>query len=366
MEYKTKASFFRRFYSALCDELIELHPATGGCGSCLEKMLTIDERIQKKLEIKFPIDVVYTWVDGGDPLHAEKRNSFLPKQNNIHPNGLENARFRDNEELRYSLRALETFAPWVRKIILVTDAQIPNWLNTLNGKIQIVDHKDFIPHEYLPTFNSHVIEAFLHKIPELAEHYIYLNDDVFLARQTTKASFFSSNGLPFGFVDWRARRLSGYKFTKTPHAQSYFNTLKFFEQKHVETNPKFITAHGPYPATKTNAKATFEFFDKEIISFLNNKFRTTEELAFYSHAMPLWLYSQKKIIPCDEKYYYVQTRRRDRLAYYKAILNSKKDNVAPLFFCINDVGNSKKIAKYQKDLHKVLTAYFPQPSTYEK
>lgn len=317
-------------------------------------------------EASFPVDVIYTWVNGADPVHAEKRAEFLPRQEEVHVNGLEHARFRDNEELRFSLRALERYAPWVRRIILVTDSQVPAWLDTSHKKIRIVDHKEFIPEQYLPTFNSHVIEAFLHRIPGLAEHYMYLNDDVFLARPCRKTEFFTPNGLPLAFVDWRGRRLSGYKFTKTPHAQSYFNVLRILSERGVATDPKFITAHGPYPQTRSNATDAFEFYRDVIEGFAENRFRTANEVAMYSHALPLWIYHQKRLVPCDERYYYVQTKRRDRLAYYKAILHSKADHAAPLFFCINDVGDNSGTTLWQDDMRTLLSTYHSAPSPFER
>lgn len=359
-----RSAWQKLLHRALLPLLHDLHPASSGCGPCSNRMQPLAERVPQLPESSFPVDVVYTWVDGADPVHTQKRAAYLPQQEIVHENGLEHARFRDNEELRYSLRALERFAPWVRRIILVTDAQVPAWL-VAHEKIRVVDHREFIPAEYLPTFNSHVIEAFLHRIPDLAEHYIYLNDDVFLARPCGKSEFFTANGLPLAFVDWRARRLFGYKFTKTPHAQSYFNTLRILEQRGVATDPAFITAHGPYPQTRSNARDAFTFYQDVIEGFAPNRFRTTDELAFYSHALPLWVYSQKRLVPCDESYYYVQTRRRDRIAYYKAILHSKEDHAAPLFFCINDVGNHSAEARWQSDLLTLLTTYYPNPSPFE-
>ena len=350
----------------LASRLIDLHPANSGCGPCNNRMLSLSSRAIRLPEPAFPVDVVYTWVDGTDPAHAAKRAEFLPQQADVHRNGLEHARFRDNEELRYSLRALESYTPWVRRIFIVTDNQAPNWLDTGHDKITIVDHRDFIPHDYLPTFNSHVIEAFLHRIPGLAEHYMYLNDDVFLARPCAKSEFFTPNGLPLAFVDWRARRLSGYKFTKTPHAQSYFNTLRILQEHGIPTDPAFITAHGPYPQTRANATSAFEFYRDIIEGFAQNRFRTTNEVAMYSHALPLWIYQQKRLVPCDERYYYVQTKRRDRIAYYKAILSSKGDHAPPLFFCINDVGDHSANTLWQNDLLALLLAYYPVPSPFER
>lgn len=362
---KKGASLKKRILNRLGTIATELHPATHGCGTCRYYLLSLENRAFHGIQPVFPVDAVYTWVNGSDPAHAEKRKRFLKDQQAVHDNALEPARFRDNEELRYSLRALEQFAPWIRRIFIATDDQRPAWLDKDHPRIRIVDHREFIPARYLPTFNSHVIEAYLHAIPGLSEHYIYLNDDVFLARPCRKSDFFTAGGLPMAFVDWRGRRLFGYKYTKTPHAMSYFNTLRILQERGVATDPKFITAHGPYAQSRTNAQDAFAFFSNVIEGFAQNRFRTTEEVALYSHALPLWIYNQKRLVPCDERFYYVQTARRDRIAYYSAILQSKRDHVPPLFFCINDVGDMSAKTQWRIDLRAMLESYFPTPSPFE-
>jgi hypothetical protein len=364
-------SWLLRLKRKILAALVEVHPASAGCGPCGTFIHSLEHRGYRHFDRNraaqpdFPIDVVYTWVNGADPEHQAKRAACLPKQQDIHENALEAARFRDNNELIYSLRALEQFAPWVHKVFLVTDHQVPNWLCRDHPKIRIVDHKDFIPEKYLPTFNSHVIEAYLHKVPDLAEHYIYLNDDVFLGRPCNRTDFFFPNGLPLSFVDWRKRRIVGYHYTGTPHARSYFNTLKILRDRGVRTDPKYITAHGPYAATRSNALTAFAFYQNDLEAFAANRFRTTKEICMYAHALPLLLYYQKKLVPCDERYYYVQTMRPDRLAYYQALLNSRADNAAPLFFCINDVSSKRRSKYWRDDLHTFLEAYFPAPSSFE-
>src|SRR5690606_2330888 len=113
------------------------------------------------------------------------------------------ARFRDRDELRYSLRSLHLFAPWVRTIHLVTAAQRPAWLDDAaleSGRIRLVDHREILPASALPTFNSQAIETALHRIPDLAEHFVYVNDDVLLGRPLTKEHFFSPGGDFAAFV----------------------------------------------------------------------------------------------------------------------------------------------------------------------
>ena len=80
------------------------------------------------------------------------------------------------------MRSVHLFAPWVRRIHLVTAGQVPDWLDTDHPQVQVVDHRDILPADALPTFNSHAIETALHRVPDLTEQWVYLNDDVFLGR----------------------------------------------------------------------------------------------------------------------------------------------------------------------------------------
>lgn len=101
-------------------------------------------------------------------------------------------RFADNQELRYSLRSIEKFAPWVRNVYIVTNGQIPSWLNLDNPRIKIVPHKDiFKNHSHLPTFSSPAIESHIHRIPGLSQKFIYMNDDVMFGDDVWPDDFYT-------------------------------------------------------------------------------------------------------------------------------------------------------------------------------
>lgn len=124
-----------------------------------------------------PVDLVYTYVDGDDPRHQEKRRQWTPDQAG---DGLENrVRFCNVGEIRYSVRSALKHMPWIRRVFIVTDSQTPRVDERLisSGRVVIVDHRDIIPGEYLPTFNSIAIESFLHRIEGLSDIYLYDNDD---------------------------------------------------------------------------------------------------------------------------------------------------------------------------------------------
>ena len=138
------------------------------------------------------IDVEILWVDGSDPKWQAQKREYLPPAEGDSDSA---NRYRDWGILPWWFRAIETFAPWVRKIHFVTWGHVPAFLNLDAPKLHVVRHDEFIPAEYLPTFSSHTIEMNIHRIPGLAEHFIYFNDDMFLLRPHTPEDFFR-DGLP--------------------------------------------------------------------------------------------------------------------------------------------------------------------------
>lgn len=141
------------------------------------------------------IDFVVTWVDGSDP----RWRSGMLKAREVYKNYLagldENSenRYRDMGTLKYWFRGVEKFAPWVNKVFFVTCGQKPEWLNENHPKLVLVNHEEYIPHEWLPTFNSNAIELNFHRIPELSEQFVLFNDDMFLLRLLSPEFFFKES-----------------------------------------------------------------------------------------------------------------------------------------------------------------------------
>ncbi len=147
-------------------------------------------------DVRVPVDLVYTWVDGSDPAWDETRAERLADVTGMAatPESSGRARFEDRDELRHSLRSVHLFAPWVRTIHVVTAGQTPPWLDTSHPRIRMVDHREILPADALPSFNSQAIETGLHRIPGLSEHFVYLNDDMFLGRPVAPELFFDPAG----------------------------------------------------------------------------------------------------------------------------------------------------------------------------
>lgn len=137
------------------------------------------------------IDFVVTWLDSLDPEWQKSYATYSPNSKG----DVSKARFRDMNIFRYWFRAVETYAPWVRKVFLVTNGKFPDWINKDHPKLELVKHEDYMPKDCLPTFNSCAIELHMHKIKGLSEHFVYFNDDVIL-NAPVKPEYYFKDGLP--------------------------------------------------------------------------------------------------------------------------------------------------------------------------
>jgi hypothetical protein len=216
-----------------------------------------------------PIDVVYTWVDGSDPAWLERRRPFAPSHDRVDASS---SRYHDRDELRYSLRSVRSFAPWVRRIFLVTDQQRPTWLT--GDEITVVDHRELFPDpDVLPTFNSHAIETVLHRIPGLSEHFVYFNDDVLVGRPIQPELFFSPGGLA---------RLS---FSRTPidylsvepYARAWRSMADLVEQR-FGARPLQVLRHTPHPMVRSEMEWLEGQFPEEFARIRSQRFRGDGDL----------------------------------------------------------------------------------------
>lgn len=137
------------------------------------------------------IDFVMLWVDDNDPNWQEQYKKYSGELygNSVSP------RFRDWGTLKYWFRGVEKFTPWVNKVFFITCGHYPLWLNLKHPKLRFVEHKEYIPMQYLPTFNSHTIELNLHRINDLSEKFVYFNDDTFILDNLKPERFFQ-DGVP--------------------------------------------------------------------------------------------------------------------------------------------------------------------------
>lgn len=308
----------------------------------------------------FPIDVVFTWVDGSDVKWQQKYQQAIQTQSSekmgLYANDM--ARFSNHNELYYSVRAVQKFMPWVRHIFIVTDEQIPAWLDlNKQTQIKIIDHKQIIDEQYLPTFNSHVIEAHLHNIPELSEHFIYFNDDVFVARYLTSEHFFQRNGLASIFIADKSIKIMQMKGVLTPTLFATKNSMALLAKDYFCQLDRPIV-HTYSALNKTVYQLAWQKYESEIRAFLNNKVRGYNDLNFSNFFIPWLMYLEGKSYPQKEVCYYFNIRSAHAQHIYKKLLERKQKGQMPHSFCANDFNSLNNLPDYQSKLFHFLETYY--------
>ena len=307
------------------------------------------------------IDLVYLWVDGNDPVWQAKHNACIGATSVSGDNC--KGRYANNDELKYSLRSVERYAPWIRRIYIVTDSQVPKWLDTSNPKIKIVDHKDILPSKALPCFNSRVLEHHLHKIPGLAEMFLYANDDMLINRPVTPDDFFTHQGMPiirFNRRPFRKLTLFIKEHILRKKLSNYVlaikNTAKLVEHKYG----KYYggkTHHNIDSYLKSDNAATAEEFKPEIEAMLTHHKRSETDVQRN-------IYSYVALAKKRAKLVYVNQDTSFRFHIDNPSQYEKFEKYSPTFFCMNDSEYANDDdRKRAKDF---LQHLFPTPSQFEK
>lgn len=240
--------------------------------------LPFSKKYADELDIDFPIDVVYTWVDGDDPKWRKKYEAAKRKLDPSFVSSNSASRYTSRDELKYSLRGLAMYAPWIHKIYIITDDQKPKWLKE-DDRLQVVTHREiFRKKSALPVFNSHAIEAQMHNIPGLSEHYIYFNDDFSLTSHTAPSLFFNEAGLAKLFP---SKALFGVGTQTSPDSIpsiAGINDAKLLAGK-FGLKPTHKFGHAPFPQVRSAAKETARTFPKDFSRTSSSRFRDKADIS---------------------------------------------------------------------------------------
>ncbi|MFV0521983.1 MAG: stealth family protein [Mangrovibacterium sp.] len=312
---------------------------------------------------KIEIDLVYLWVDGDDPQWLEKHNAFIgnvDEKSSINCKG----RYIDNDELKFSLRSIEKYAPWIRKIFIVTDNQTPEWLDTTHSKVKIIDHKEILPSESLPCFNSVLLEHFLHRIPGLSEHFIFANDDMLINKPVSPEMFFTDEGLPiirlkrkpFRRVRWFWRK----RIRKKPllnYSKKIKNASEFVEKKYG-TYFLAMPHHNMDAYLRSDCQRIAEQVLKDKIeAMILNRKRNNSDIQRV-------VYSYIALVERRGKLHYSSPKYALHIQIHQDKHYSKFEKFNPTLFCMNDseYANDDDRMKSKAFLEKL----FPEKSEFEK
>lgn len=327
------------------------------------------------------IDFIIAWVDGKDP----KWQSEFKKYKSLNSGDQSDARFRDWDILEYWFRGVEKFAPWVNRIHFVTQGHLPKWLNIEHEKLNIVKHSDFIPDEYLPTFNSHTIELNFHRINDLSENYVYFNDDMFLISPVESDFFFRNNlpcdqaalGILKGNGAYQHTNLENLIFIHNHYESKYsivfkkpsnWITLKYgmFAIYNIgfllasSFYTGFYNFHLPQPHKKSNLNKLWSLSEVDIDFSCRSKFRN------YSSVNQ---YLQRYISLVENKFNPVNMFRRGRMfdisggnidAAFEFIANQKMPMI-----CVNDNGSVLDLKSSKKMIREAFELILPDKSSFE-
>jgi hypothetical protein len=224
---------------------------------------------------KREIDVVYLWVDDQDPTWQKKRAGHRPAGESAVSSA--KSRFRQFEELICSIQLLAANAPFVKRVFVVVDEQQPRLekiTRELPFEVVVVNHAEFIPAKYLPTFNSRAIAAHLHLIPGLSERFLFCNDDVFIARPSTIDDWFDGQKLRLRFTETAFEALE----TLEPNEVLYrarWKTKALADSKGWHVSDR-MPQHAAYPLSKKILTEIWRLFPKELEQTSAARFRSSE------------------------------------------------------------------------------------------
>ena len=327
------------------------------------------------------IDFVVTWVDMNDPEWQEEFSRFSQKKKE-EKNGVSEARFRDPGFLRYWFRGVEKFAPWVRRIHFVTSGQKPDWLDISNPKLNLVSHKEFIPSEFLPTYNSVVIERYIHKIPGIADHFVYFNDDFHIIDHISPERFFL-NGLPRDIAVFQYNPSWSQWYRRIKNNISLINRHfdkrevlkrdhdKWFHESYgskrrmnriMQPYAKFITLRTPHnaqPYLKSTFDEVWEAEGEELTRTSVNRFRASDD--YTPELFRTWQICRGNFEPyntySDTKMFPLMLRHRKAV---EAIRNQSYSLV-----CLNDNIHIKNYSEVMDSIREALGSILPEKSSFE-
>ncbi|WP_171041463.1 stealth family protein [Sinomonas susongensis] len=314
-------------------------------------------------DIDFEIDIVFSWVDGSDPDFLRYRASFLPGVALGEGDEAE-ARYRQINELKYALRSVHMFAPWIRRIFICTDSKVPEWLDADHPKITIVRAEEhFRDPSVLPVFNSQAIEAQLQHIDGLSEYFLYSNDDMFFGRPIGPDMFFSPGGITkfieastrIGLGDNHLSR-SGFENAARVNRRLLYERFGRITTRHLE--------HTAAPLRKSVLLEMEKEFAPEFEATAASRFRAKDNISVTNSLYHYYaLLTGRAVTKVGAKVIYVDTTMYAGLELLRKLLKKRNQD----FFCLND-GSFPEVPaqERQERVTDFLEKYFPIPAPWER
>ncbi len=313
-------------------------------------------------DIDFPIDIVFSWVDGTDVewqrARAASMQSYVVGEGDDHE-----ARYRQIDELKYAMRSVHLFAPWIRNIIVVTDSPRPEWLAD-HPRVSVLPSASFFADPMtLPTYNSHAVESQLHRIQDLSEHFLYSNDDMFFGREVGQQEFFTSGGSS-RFIESNTRIGLGQP---TSFRSGFENAARVNRALLATKFGRTITRHlehCPTPLRRSVLEELESEFSEDFVRTARSRFRSASDISVTNSLYHYFALMTGRAVPNESmRVKYVDTTAFASVAELAALLRDRDHD----FFCLND-GSFPEISAAERAMAvtEFLEDYFPIPAPWER
>ncbi|OFV92568.1 MAG: hypothetical protein A3H95_06650 [Acidobacteria bacterium RIFCSPLOWO2_02_FULL_64_15] len=310
------------------------------------------------------LDIVYTWVDDSLPGFQEERRRLARNRHDFNAN-----RARDNFDLlKYSLRSIERFAPWRGTIHIVTcRPQVPRWLNLAHPDIRLVHHDEIIPADRLPTFNSFVIESYLHCIPTVSPRFVAFCDDMLLLRSSDRRDFETETGrLVYHFsgtLPSARRRISD---RISPWNAALINAARMLDRE-FGPGAHPLLAHHPRIVDRDEMEAVVARWPAEFEHMRRTRFRAHDTVVPY-HLMAAFLVHAGRAVAAE------RTRTRQCMHYvgleniglWNRWLLYRAERARPVFLALNDNFGAHPRPAAEAPVRRFLERVLPKPSAFER
>ena len=300
------------------------------------------------------IDFVLAWVDGSDKSWQEIKEKYDTKKKTDNNN---ESRYRDWNQLKYWFRGVEKFAPWVNKIYFVTCGQKPEWLDENNPKIVLVNHKDYMKEDYLPTFSANPIELNFHRIKGLSEHFVYFNDDMFIINSFPYMLVNDSEIIAKHFNKREYIKKNLFKYLNIKYGLKS-NITNLFMMRYKQFSG-FSYPHIPSSFLKSTYEEVWDNEEEVLDSVSKNKFRTNNDVNQY--IFKAWQYCTGKFMPRSLKFGDNIPITNENSKLIKTIKGSRYK-----VLCINDSSNIKDFEKTRNEINMAFEEKFKDKSSFEK
>lgn len=311
-----------------------------------------------------PVDLVYSWVDGADPAWLRRKATALGEDvvAEASIDAAIPARFESRDELLYSLRSVQMYANWVRRIWIVTDQQVPAWLQQ-DDRLRVVDHREiFSDPGALPVYNSHAIESQLHHIEGLAEHYLYLNDDMLFAGLVQPEDFFHGNGISKFFTSPALLDIDDHDPNDLAVAAAGKNNRDLVESRFGRTITNKLR-HTPQPQVRSVIESFEAEYPDLFDQVMRSRLRHSSNYALPSSLSQYYAFGRGRAVTGRIRYGYVDLAAASAETTLELWLRRRNMQT----FCVNDSGEEDPVlrAARERALQDFFEEHFPVPSRWE-